>query len=310
MCKLFMMTNAPKKINKKLLEVLKEELCLADKDGFGYATLSYEGVIGGERTDEPEEFSPLGPNPMTLKTSLLGQAVAPNYNQFGRITETNAKALMAHGRFSTNEKGLSNAHPFVSDCGEIALIHNGVVTDSANEVKDLLTTGCDTEILLRYWEKDQMQSIQSNVSGYYALGVMHDGLLHIIKDDRAQLFITYSRTADSFLVATTSSILKNVAKEMNWKIEPIMPIRDNQHMVFDGNVLSSNSTITPRAATWSRAAQDALHGPDKAPKVYGASNDYLYDREEGLGSKGWSEVMNESDDKDDMPAYRRKVIYA
>jgi predicted glutamine amidotransferase len=249
MCKVFAMTNTTQfKVNSKFINTVRNEVCRhADQDGFGYAVLTKNGEIGGERTIRPLNFRPLINPELPRITSGLPITLKAN-NGFGVLDLGNAKSFIGHGRLSTNTVCLQNTHPFTN--GEVALIHNGVVTDPTSAFKNLTST-CDSELLLRAWEKGGMEEVEKLISGYYAVAVLDKhGLLHIIRDDRADLFISYCRTVDSFIISTTSEIIRNVAKEMKWKIEHPEEILEKSYTVFDMNEIVKHRDIVPRSATY------------------------------------------------------------
>lgn len=244
MCKIFAMTNMEKvELTPKFINTVKNEVCrLSDKHGFGYAVLGEKGKLGGERTMRPFNFSPLV-TPSEKVVSKL-PIVLKSSNTFGKIDILNPKSFIAHGRFSTNHVNLPNTHPFTN--GEIALIHNGVVRDKDEKIKNLTTT-CDSEILLRCWELGGIKEIESTVTGYYALAVLDKkGKLHIARDDQAMLYLSYCRTVNSFIIATTPEIIINVAKKMKWKVEEPEEMVDNCYAVFDRNEIISYEKIQPR----------------------------------------------------------------
>jgi predicted glutamine amidotransferase len=250
MCKVFAMTNTKQfKVNRKFIQTVRNEVCRhADQDGFGYAVLSTKGDIGGERTIRPLNFLPLIDPQAPKVAGNLPIALKAN-NGFGMIDLANAKAFIGHGRLATNAICLENTHPFTN--GEVALIHNGVVNDPTSTLKNLTST-CDTEILLRYWEKGGVEEIEKMVSGYYAVAILDkEGMLHIMRDDRADLFISWCKTVDSFIIATTADIIKNVAKEMKWKIEHPEEILEKTYTVFSSNDIVKHLSIIPRSSTYS-----------------------------------------------------------
>jgi predicted glutamine amidotransferase len=264
MCKIFAMSDMSKvPVTPKLLRSIRNAVCaLSDKDGFGYATLNLDHTIGGERTMRPMMFNPLIDNaenpvlklPIVLKTS----------DRFGQV-ETRSKALIAHGRFSTNEKLLANTHPFTSP--KTALIHNGVVYDETGFVDDELKTCCDTEILLKYWERGGMEAIEQNVTGYYALAILdREGKLHIVRDSRAMLYMAWNRTVGSFMFATTIDILKSVCKAMKWKMDEAQELLPNHYVVMQGNEIVSHREIKPLVSSYT-AGLDS-----KASLAFGAGD--------------------------------------
>ena len=291
MCKIFAMTNVSQvKFNRRFVGIVRDEVCrLSDKDGFGYAVLDNEGNIGGERTIMPKSFRPLGENPAD-RVVYKSPIVLKSSNMFGHINVESPKSFIAHGRLSTNKQTIENTHPYTN--GEVALIHNGVVQDSSNLIKNLVTDN-DTEILLRYWERGGIKEIEQHVSGYYALAILDKkGLLHIARDNKAMLYMTYCRTVDSFIIATTVDIIKNVAKRMKWNIEQPEQILDNTYAIFNGNDIVSYESISPikTSTTMGYSARKALgyggawgYGGDEW-EGYGTSENY--DRYEGFSGAG------------------------
>ena len=242
MCKIFAMTNVSRvKITTDLINVVRDALCKHnDRDGFGYAINTVGGNLWGEKTTAPFQFEPLNYRQSSVTQNL--PIVEIENQSFGEISEDN-QSFIAHGRMSTNVINIGTTHPFLSD--NVALIHNGVVSDPWKEA-GRLTTGCDTEILLNLWERNGMDCIEENAAGYYALAILDKlGQLHIARDDRANLFIAWSETVNSYLIATTVEILQSIADRMQWIIEVPEKIVDNVYAVFKGNEVISYKEISP-----------------------------------------------------------------
>lgn len=280
MCKIFAMTSLEKvKVNPELIDTIKSEVCkLSDKDGFGYAVMDKYNSIGGERTIRESSFQAMRKLPPSRVTSNL-PIVMKTKEVFGNTNFSIARALIAHGRLSTNEIALPNTHPFYN--GKIALIHNGVVDDFTGNVAKELTTTCDTEVLLRYWERGGFSEIPKHVAGYYAMAVLDKtGLLHIVRDGKATLYIAWSPTVESYLIATTEGILNGMASKMEWKIEEPLEIIENTYSVFKGNELISHETFKPRSETATRYGSNY--------RGWGAFGEYD-DYSGHYGSRGYGE---------------------
>jgi hypothetical protein len=250
-------------LSSKFINSVKSAVCkLSDKDGFGYSIQTNSGLLGGERTIKQSEFIPLqtGEGYVTGKLPI----VSKSKNYFGTIQKHKLKSFIAHGRLSTNQVNLANTHPFYN--GKVSLVHNGVVQDSTGNVGKLSTT-CDTEILLNYWNKGGVDAIEKNVTGYYALAIQDKDNLHIIRDDRARLFIAYSKTIKSYVIATTADIIYNVARDMDWNIEQCEEILENTYTVFNRNEIVSHREIKPKRAS------NTLSFDDR--KALGLTNDKL-----------------------------------
>lgn len=77
------------------------------------------------------------------------------FQRWRKLQDKPYKALIGHTRYSTrgNQKNNNNNHPFVSESGNIGLIHNGTLHDSKiQKIKyaKYLGTQCDTELLLLF----------------------------------------------------------------------------------------------------------------------------------------------------------------
>lgn len=259
------MTNMDKvEVNTKFLDAVKKAVTKhSDKDGFGYAILSQDGEIGGEKTTKIKEFTPLSMVPIDTQTSKL-PIIAKMYERFGNMDFSKPKSLIAHGRFSTNTVNLPNTHPFTNE--NVALIHNGVVKDDATIKIGGLKTDCDTEILLRYWERGGIKDIEKNVAGYYAMAILDKaGQLHIVRDNRAPLYIAYVRNVDSYMIATTKEIIESVARSMRWKAEEAEEVLENIHAIFEGNEIVSYADISPKGGS-------AYEFNSKAAKAFGSED--------------------------------------
>lgn len=276
MCKILAFSNSSLlDINQDTIRIFQKAMNYTDKDGFGYAVLTENNKIFGERTLE-EQFQTRFNQP---KMKLPIKHVA---NKFGKKSP-DTKAAIFHARMSTNEKTLAATHPFTND--RIALIHNGVVHDQATKPIECKTSN-DTEILFQYWIKDEMASIEKYVSGYYALAVLdaESGYLHIVKDDRANLVATYCNEIDSYVFATNKSILDDIFKNMEWELGIVEQLEDNVHITMSENEVLHTVKINPVGNISNTISMESIR------KSLG------YDYNETLGDaesyKAWSEYKD------------------
>ncbi len=290
MCKIFAITEMAKvEVTPKLLEVIKNHVARHDNHGFGYAIVGNNGEIGGERSIRVPSFRPMALDTSSVSRSETCPIVQRTTNDFGDLMEAlkSPKSLIAHGRISTNKIGLAETHPFYN--GDTALIHNGVVSDATGSVSHLLETENDTEILFRYWEENGMKAIEENVAGYYAVALLEtDGRLHLARDNKASLHLTWVRTINSYMIATTPEIIKGVCKSMRWKHDSIAPVLDNCYAIFDGNTIVEHRNISPRAAAYTREMQE------KTKLAFGSP---------AMSEAAWSNTV------DDAPRYHSRRDY-
>jgi predicted glutamine amidotransferase len=291
-------------LTPEFIGTVRDAVCATnDRDGFGYAVVNHMGMLGGERTTDPFPFKAFEDRKQTVTNAL--PIVKGASDTFGTIDTHKPKAFIGHGRMSTNDINLANTHPFYN--GDVALIHNGVVYDESDSVKDLKTT-CDTEILLKLWESGGMDAIEDSVSGYYAMALLDtNGLLHVVRDDRARLFIAWSETTQSFLIATTIDIIQSIAAKMQWVVDQPKEIVDNIHVIFDGNTILSQTEINPLGYAAIPTGQGQASEESKIMAALGETETY-----EGFRSDTeYQELLDKDDyyDKarelndDDMPDY-------
>lgn len=270
MCKVFALTNATQlKLNDTLLNVLKDVMCEFDQDAFGYAAHTKAGYFG-ERTiatDRMFKSRLLTPSPLSNMPFIKQE-----YNSFGKAGALTG-SFIAHSRLSTNDDSIDCAHPYVGD--KLALIHNGVVTDQSDSPIETVTPN-DTEILFRYMERDGMQGIEANVSGYYAIAALDkEGNLHVVRDDTARLFMAYVPKLDSNIIATTAEIIEEVCRAMKWKFTPVEAVESNIYLIFNKNEVTEFRSIKPLKVGYidSYAASRALHMPRTYDYDYMSSSD-------------------------------------
>lgn len=243
MCKVMAFSNATKLVfTEGLLQDIQESMNETDNDGFGYAVLGHDSELWGERTLKKTIQSSFARKELTHKIPHKKKS-----NKFGKMS-TKHKAAIFHARMSTNVKTLEATHPYV-DKG-IAMIHNGVVSDTNTEPLKL-TTGNDTEIIFKYWLRDKLESVQKYVSGYYALAVLdsNTGHLHIVKDSRAALFASFIKELDSYIFCTRESIIKDICERRKWTHGVIEELQDDIHITLDKNNVMSTAEIKPLGYT-------------------------------------------------------------
>jgi predicted glutamine amidotransferase len=289
MCKVFAMTNVSKvNVSPEFLSLVRDAVCAtSDKDGYGYAVNTASGAIWGERALNPMTFQPL--QPYVDSTTARCPIADVQSNQFGPVGAKDNLAFIAHGRLSTNVTSIANTHPFLNQDSSVALIHNGIVSDPDSVVSHELLTSCDTEILLRLWDRGGIDAIEEHAAGYYAIALLDNkGSLHIARDDRASLYIAYSSTVDSYLIATTEDILHTIAAGMSWQLDAPLPVKENTYAVFQGNEVVLQQEIAPigYVSLIDTSKLDAALGADR----YISYDDLTYD---------------DAPYDDDEPAYRR-----
>lgn len=256
MCKVLAFTNTSKINLRKHTNSIGNTLLKLERDGFGYAVQGAHGVFGEKSVAKTFHTRLYTTQEITLPV------VKKLYSKFGTPSAPTGPSIF-HGRTSTNDKGLLNCHPMQRDSWH--LIHNGVVTDLGDEYKKH-TTNDSEDVLHRLMEgyrlmqdapaeRKPMQEIEAHLEGYYAFTAIDpSGKLHVCRDDMATLFMAWSKELDTFIIATTASLLTSVARTLKAKIGPIDEIRENVYMVFNGNELIYSQEFEPLGCSYSQAA--------------------------------------------------------
>lgn len=235
MCKIAVFTNSSKLNAKAAAESIGQIMLGIEKDGFGYAIQGQKSVFG-EKTTASKFKSRIG-----IDTQVKLPIVQIRHSTFG-VNQKPIGPAIFHGRTSTNDKGLLNCHPMTKDNWN--LIHNGVVYDQGPKY-DKATTNDSEDLLHRLILG--IGEVETQLTGYYAFAAIDPkGLLHIGRDSIATLYIAWCPKIESYLIATTESLLESIAEKMKIKIGPVDKIQDNIYMIFNGNEIISQKTINPR----------------------------------------------------------------
>lgn len=87
------------------------------------------------------------------------------------------KVVIAHTRYKTHgsEENNENNHPFWSENGEWFIVHNGIISTTYSEIKNKLTSECDSEQILRlielYGIHKAMNELNINSNGFSILAI-------------------------------------------------------------------------------------------------------------------------------------------
>lgn len=213
-------------------EMAKQLSSGSDKDGMGYAAISKEGKLFGERwLNNSDAFVNRFPFTLTdqaLINSYGGLLSKPNiYNSFGKIDLESVTSMTLHARFATSGKEFFNTHPFVKD--STSLIHNGVI-DNIDKNKDLFQSTCDSEkILNKYLEFDVTNSINNvqklahSLKGYYACAVYSKTksgqvILDVFKDYTASLYAVFIKELNTVVLTTSYAHVKGACDKLSFTI--------------------------------------------------------------------------------------------
>lgn len=253
MCKIIAFTDTTKLNLKKHVNNIGNTLLKTESDGFGYAVKGKLGVFGEKCTVKHFRSRIDTRNAVTLPI------VKQQYSRFGQPSELTGPGIF-HGRTSTNADGLINTHPMQRPdaTGMWHLVHNGVVTDHGADYSKL-TDNDSEDVLARLMLG--IQDVERDLSGYYAFACIDSmGRLHVARDSYATLYMAWSEVYNTYIIATTESLLTKLNKMLDAKLGPVDEIENDVYMVFDGNELMHHQDIKPRGftVTESRHSQASL----------------------------------------------------
>jgi predicted glutamine amidotransferase len=243
MCKIIAFTDTKKLNLKKHVNNIGNLLLKLEKDGFGYAVKGKQGVFGEKCI--ANHFK----SRLNVKNAVNLPVVKNHYGRFGVFSELNGPGIF-HGRTSTNMPGLKNTHPMQrpDETGFWHLIHNGVVTDHGEQYSKL-TDNDSEDVLFRLMAG--IDQVERHLTGYYAFAAIDPyGQLRVCRDKTAPLFMAWSETYETYIIATTSGLINKLNKMLDAKIGPIDEIENDVYMIFQGNDLIHHQFIQSRG--WSR----------------------------------------------------------
>jgi len=143
-------------------------------------------------------------------------------------THTKANIGIGHTRWATHgEPNDRNAHPHLSQSGDLAIIHNGIIENYAS-LKELLTgrgyifhSDTDTEILINLIEEVQKKEHTSldnavrialnEVVGAYAIVILNRNNPHLLSNIPIMLFTSKSR---NMLLSTAMAVTPSAPSAM------------------------------------------------------------------------------------------------
>ena len=286
MCKLFMMAGINDDNRSDASDLIIEMagiIGLSMRDGIGYAAVTTDGDLFGERWFKSEDAFDLREEPTVSKDEqyILDQYKSAltlidkpkKYNTFGdekkSIAELwgNVSAVTLHGRFATSAKEFRNTHPFIVN--DTSLVHNGVIRNafSLNRMKQ---SSCDSEVILNLYDEmlvsetpANIQAVVDNLIGYYACGVFSrdsegNRVLDIFKDQTANLSAAYIDELGVVVFVTNIDDLKRACDVLDLTIGSVYKVNSGILMRLnpvDGSVITMkhfNTSEGKGISAWDR----------------------------------------------------------
>lgn len=205
MCKIAGTTGFNPQDLQEIINDTWSEMSATETDGYGAAWTDTKGGVSWVKTSIP--FFPEEEGLYPDFCSAFGDS---NING-----EPDGNYLIIHGRTATCSVETKNTHPMI-EIGkrrQMALVHNGMV-DSFTY--DNVNSTCDSELLLRAYQKDGFKGIEDGVEGYYALMMIDRTKARtqfiVARDDRAMLQVG-KMDSGHWCFATTRELIETMGAD-------------------------------------------------------------------------------------------------
>ena len=208
MCKIMAIPGIKKEKVKDVMrfvnEATKHMSKIPDNDGVGYAAITKEGKIYGEKWLNPSDAWNVHSNPKQKNNNEKGDSFLKDhyndflwiinnqttkkdklYAHFGQKKAKNIEdtvGVVLHTRNKTRgEKNITDTHPFytINDehYNDVALIHNGTI-ENHHKLEKISST-CDSETILREWQRlnmgyepENIEELSETLVGTYAVALL------------------------------------------------------------------------------------------------------------------------------------------
>ena len=167
---------------------------------------------------------------------------------------------IGHTRWATHGNPTDvNAHPQVSSCGKIALVHNGIIENYIELKQELIDKGfsfksdTDTEVIVQLmsslYKGDIFQTVKDSIKklhGSFALGIIctdNPDLLIAVKKD-SPLIIGTSKN-ENYIASDIPALLSKTNTICRLQEKQIALITPNEFKIydFDGNLVENDLTV-------------------------------------------------------------------
>jgi hypothetical protein len=275
MCKIAVFPKVTDTTRENVTLLAKEitpALVANDKDGFGIMCRADDGSLFGKRwLDVKEAWKDKKEESSSFVSKFFGFLVSPvMQNSFGE--EKPFTALALHSRMATCGKSMENTHPFFDPQENVALIHNGIISNTQNLV--FKTSTCDSETILNAYtaagvHKDikQTTAMTTKLNGSFACAVFSTKYVDIFKNSSTSLYGFFIKEIDAIMFCTSKEIIFAACSTLKWELPQCFNTVSNKLIRFDGT----------------GEAVDAIDFFESSPRIFsGATTD-----------KGWWEDDNE-----------------
>jgi predicted glutamine amidotransferase len=278
MCKVLLIAGIkPEHVPKvhKLAKAAAKSMSLVEDDGVGYAAITKNGKIYGEKWRNKDDAFQLHSQPKVdplvesmskmlgnmADWGVTGTSITKVYDSFGDRSQKSIDetvGLILHARKATGgtAKTIENVHPFSvinsEEHPDTALIHNGSIMNHEKLKKTMST--CDSEVILHEYLANQMyynpwgiEQVAKTLIGEYAVGVLSsmldsDGMVTPILDvfkSGKDLMVAYIPEIETFVFCTMEHTLQVACQEVGFTVK-------NPVKLKEGHLLRLNAVTGER----------------------------------------------------------------
>lgn len=271
MCRVFMIPHIkPGNLEKtqEFVTKMATELSYHEPDGVGYASITRDGRIFGEKWVNKSDAFKIHSNPdpdqivLRMQNTFGNAAVFKTqpkvqgtvYGQFGDLKlREEATAVILHARKKTiGDLCVENTHPFfyygdpdTDGDMDTALIHNGSIANHAALTKH--TSTCDSETILNEYIGLSMNynpwgisDLAKTLYGEYAVGVLsstYDNdqmfpILDVFKSGK-ELFVGWIPELETYAFCTSDFNMNSGARSCGLTVEHMMEVKDGAYLRFN-----------------------------------------------------------------------------
>ncbi len=181
MCKILCLTSHDPAKRDDIIRRVWEDMKTTERDGYGAAWFAADGTIGYYKTRWP-----------VIPTEGVPDFVNPAFYDFNDV-ESDGGYLIIHGRAASPNTPINvhNTHPFISEDGKMALIHNGCVYSTMGRYKNIAPCTCDSQLLLLAYQEGGIDEVSKFIGGKFAFMALS------LEDDKKTLHV--AKDADKWL---------------------------------------------------------------------------------------------------------------
>lgn len=230
MCKLFIAAGSLSQTQVlAILKATNSTFAKSQRDGFGFVAYGDSGVARG-RYLSPDAYPGFG-----FKVPSFCKSVNIEEGTIPKVT----KALVIHGRTSTNRVMVENVHPF--KYGSLYLAHNGVLRWQGEGPCPKAANDCDSEQFLSWFfaNKEDWTKTEANWSGYGVFGVINTTTRKLTVAKCGSGNLDWAGNKDINLFSTHGADIRSIAEKAKLKVSHPLTVNRNTLIQIDLRKMSA-----------------------------------------------------------------------